>query len=217
MRPGRARRLALSFLASAVSAGAVPLLAVVAVRAPAGALSLDAVRTSSPGTPDATGDGLVARRTSAIGDSLMIDYETALEHDLPGVVVDAQVSRQFSTGIEVVEQLRAARRLGTKVVIDLGTNGTVTTTEFDQMLQALRGVSRVVFVTVHVDQPWQGEVNAVLRAGVAAHARQCRLADWAALAAKHPGWFYSDGTHLPFPGPGADALAALVAAAVKAR
>jgi hypothetical protein len=163
------------------------------------------------------GTGLIAGRTSAIGDSLMIDYEAPLEHDLAGVVVDADVSRQFSTGISVVAQLRAQHRLGTRVVIDLGTNGTVTTAEFRQMLAMLRGVRRVVFVTVHVDRPWQGEVNAVLRAGVAAHPKQARLADWAALAARHPGWFYGDGTHLPIGGPGAVALAALVTAAVTAR
>jgi hypothetical protein len=30
------------------------------------------------------------------------------------------------------------------------------------------------------------------------------------LAAQHPGWFGSDGTHLAIDGPGADALAQLV-------
>jgi hypothetical protein len=59
-------------------------------------------------------------------------------------------------------------------------------------------------------------VNAELRAGVAANPKETRLADWATLAAHHPGWFYSDGTHLPLYGPGAKALAGLVAAAVKA-
>jgi hypothetical protein len=165
----------------------------------------------------APGSGLVAGRIDAIGDSILIDYEQPLDKDLPGVVVDAAVSRQFAAGVTVVEQLRAKHELGTKVVIDLGTNGTVTPAELDQMLHALRGVARVVFVTVHVDQPWQNEVNAVLRAGVAAHKHQTRLADWAKLAAKHPGWFYGDGTHLPIGGPGAAALAALVAAAVKQR
>ena len=37
------------------------------------------------------------------------------------------------------------------------------------------------------------------------------------LAALHPAWFYSDGTHLPEFGPGAEALAALIAAALRSR
>ena len=40
------------------------------------------------------------------------------------------------------------------------------------------------------------------------------LADWQGLAAQHPEWFYSDGTHLPIDGPGAQALAALIASKV---
>ena len=173
------------------------------------------LRASAPGPAALTAPKLaplLPHRITAIGDSLMIDYESPLEKDLPEVVVDAQVSRQFSTGIGVARALRAAHHLGSRVIVDLGTNGTVTATEFAEMLAALRGATRIVFVTVHVDQPWQAEVNAELRAGVAAHPKVTRLADWAALAAEHPGWFYSDGTHLPIGGPGAAALAALVAA-----
>jgi hypothetical protein len=99
------------------------------------------------------------------------------------------------------------------VVVALGTNGPITATDFDTMMSDLAGVTRVVFVTVHVDQPWQDPVNAVLEAGVARYPNAV-LADWAGLAAAHPEWFYSDGTHLPIGGPGAQALAALIATAV---
>ena len=37
------------------------------------------------------------------------------------------------------------------------------------------------------------------------------VADWATLAAQNPQWFGADGTHLAVDGPGADALASLVA------
>jgi hypothetical protein len=70
--------------------------------------------------------------------------------------------------------------------------------------------SRVVFVTVHVDRPWQDQVNSVLVAGVARY-RTTVLADWQGLAAQNPQWFYADGTHLPIGGPGAQALADLIA------
>ena len=41
--------------------------------------------------------------------------------------------------------------------------------------------------------------------------RHAVLADWTALAKKHPGWFYADHVHLPINGPGATALARLIA------
>ena len=37
------------------------------------------------------------------------------------------------------------------------------------------------------------------------------VADWATLAAQNPQWFGADGTHLAIDGPGADALASLMA------
>ena len=78
------------------------------------------------------------------------------------------------------------------------------------MMSILHGASRVVFVTVHVDRPWQEQVNAVLASGVDRYPSAV-LADWEGLATQHPEWFYGDGTHLPINGAGAQALAALIA------
>lgn len=153
--------------------------------------------------------GLVPGRITAVGDSVMLDYAGALEHDVRNVQVHATVGEQWYTGVSVVRSLRARHELGTRAVVGLGTNGPITTADFDAMRRALRGVRRVVFVTVHVDRPWQGEVNAVIRAGVKAMP-SARLASWYRLSAPHPSWFYADGTHLPIDGTGARALAALV-------
>jgi hypothetical protein len=71
----------------------------------------------------------------------------------------------------------------------------------------------LVFVNIHVDQPWQDPNNAVLAAGVE-HYPNTVLADWNDLAGQNPGWLNSDGTHLPIDGPGAQALASLVAGLV---
>jgi len=77
-------------------------------------------------------------------------------------------------------------------------------------MSILHDASRVVFVTVHVDRPWQDQVNSVLVQGVARYPNTV-LADWQGLAAQNPQWFYADGTHLPIGGPGAQALADLIA------
>jgi len=149
---------------------------------------------------------------TAIGDSVMIDAEPDLEADVPGIDVNAAVSRQWSAGEQLVQQLKSTGQLGSIVVIGLGTNGPITATDFDTMMADLSGVSRVVFVTVHVDRPWQNQVNAVLDAGPSRYPNVA-LADWATLAASHPEWFGSDGTHLAIGGPGAQALASLIATA----
>jgi hypothetical protein len=99
------------------------------------------------------------------------------------------------------------------VVIDLGTNGPIADADFDAMMSVLRGARRVVFVTVHVDRPWQNQVNTVLANGVSRYPTT-GLADWQAVAVQHPEWFYSDGTHLPIGGVGAHALAAVMASRV---
>jgi hypothetical protein len=143
----------------------------------------------------------------------MLDAEPDLEQDIPGIQIHAVVSRQWSDGEVILSELKAQGDLGAIVVIGLGTNGPITLEDFDQMMSILDGASLVVFVTVHVDEPWQDSVNDVLGLGVESYAGTV-LADWASLSSTNPEWFGSDGTHLPIGGAGAQALAALVASKV---
>jgi len=170
--------------------------------------------TAAPagGTPPCTAVA-VPGGAYAVGDSVMIDAASALQRCVPGIDVNAAVSRQWSTGETVLRQVMANPSHPAVVVVGLGTNGPVTAADFDAMMAIVQGASRVVFVTVHVDQAWQNEVNGVLAAGVARYPTAV-LADWQGLAAAHPEWFYGDGTHLPIDGPGAQALAALIASRV---
>ena len=160
----------------------------------------------------APGRGFVADKVTAVGDSVMIDYEGALAKDIPGVRVTAAVSRWWTTGEAVLRQLQSQDALGAVVIVGLGTNGPVSPVQFDSMMSVLSGASRVVFVNNRVDRTWQDSNNAVLAQGVARHPRAV-LVNWYALAVQHPGWLYATQTHLPIDGPGAQALAALVAAA----
>ena len=145
----------------------------------------------------------------AVGDSLMIDIQPYLEADLPGVTVDGMVSRQFETGIAVVQAARAAGTLGNVLVVELGTNGTVTSSDIAAMMQAAAGVRRVVFVNVDVPRSWEAADNAVLAAGVARYPGVAVLADWYSLSSDHPEWFDPDQVHLQ--PAGAQAMAALIA------
>ncbi len=149
-------------------------------------------------------------QVTAVGDSLMVDYQDPLKADIPGVNVDAAVGRQWAEGESILQSIKTEGRLGSEVVVGLGTNGPISDTDFDTMMSVLQGVSRVVFVNVHVDRPWQDSNNAVLALGATRY-KNVVVADWATLAAQNPQWFGADGTHLAVDGPGADALASLVA------
>ena len=170
--------------------------------------------TTTPATPPAAlgapAPGFVAGHVTAVGDSVMLDYQTPLEADIPGVDVEAAVSEQWAAGEEELSQLKAEGRLGAEVIVALSTNGPISATDFANMMNVLSGASRVVFVNIHVDRPWQNPNNAVLAQGAASYPRVV-IADWATLAANNPGWFGPDGTHLAIDGIGAQALASLIA------
>jgi hypothetical protein len=166
--------------------------------------------TTTTSTLPAPGPGFVAGHVTAVGDSVMLDYEDPLKTDIPGVDVEAAVSRQWAAGEALLAQLKSSGQLGAEVIVALSTNGPISASDFDAMMAILGGASRVEFVNVHVDRPWQDPNNAVLTSGAARYPNVV-IADWNSLADQNPGWFGPDGTHLDIDGPGADALASLVA------
>jgi hypothetical protein len=151
----------------------------------------------------------VSGQVTAVGDSVMIDMQPNLQSDIPGINVDGLVSRQFETGIGVVQADRAAGTLGSVLVVELGTNGTVTSGDVDAMMQAAAGVKRVVFVNVDVPRSWEASDNATLASGVARYPGVAVLADWYSMSSSHPEWFNADQVHLQ--PAGAAALAGLIA------
>ena len=187
-----------------------PIVAAAATPDGEGYWLLPSIPPSPVGLPT-PGNGFVAGHLTAIGDSVMLDAQPALEADIPGIDVEAAVSRQWDDGIALAQQLRSEDRLGAIVVIDLGTNGPVSLQQFTDMMNVLSGASRVVFVTVHLpsDYTWANSVNATLEQGVPHYPRD-RLADFNKLADENPQWFYSDGVHMPIGGAGAQAMAGLV-------
>jgi hypothetical protein len=166
--------------------------------------------TTTSSTLPLPGPGFVPGAVTAVGDSVMLDYQDALQFAFPQADIDAAVSRQWGDGESILSALKSEQKLGAEVVVGLGTNGPITDADFDSMMSLLQGASRVVFVNVHVDRPWQDPNNAVLARGAARYPNVV-VADWATLANQNPQWFGADGTHLPIDGSGAAALAALVA------
>ena len=161
------------------------------------------------------GPGFVAGRVTAIGDSVLLDAKPDLVADIPGVDIEAAVSRQWVSGIALVQRLKAEDQLGAVVVVDLGTNGPISVGQFRAMMDVLAGASLVVLLTVHLpaSYSWANSVNAVIEAEVPRY-RNARLADFNALADRHPQWFGPDGVHMPIGGTGAKAMAQLIATTI---
>jgi hypothetical protein len=159
-------------------------------------------RTAAPAraTVIVSGDGVLA-----VGDSVMLGAVDALQRSIPGIVVDAEVSRQFDAGLTIVRRLAEIDALPDTVVIHLGSNGNVSTGSCDEMMSLLAG-REVVVVNVRVPRPWESGNNRVLSACAERHG--ARLVDWHDGATGLAG----DGVHI---GPeGARQFAALVADAL---
>ena len=152
--------------------------------------------TTSP-TPDPIPEPtLNTARVTMVGDSVMLGALTSLQEHLPGCIVDAQVSRQIWDATAVFDTLDAYGQLGDTIILALGTNGPFTPEEGQGLIDRLGPDRKIYWVTVYgTTLSWQEQSNSSIRA-VAAKNPNVTIVDWAALAANHGEWLYSDGIHL---------------------
>jgi hypothetical protein len=149
-----------------------------------------------PSAPNTTLKPIPNARVTAIGDSVMLGAQTVLHRFLGDrLQMDANVSRPFSEGLDIVRQLHDAGQLGDEVVVHLGTNGSIPGDQLDEMLRLLSGVQRVILVNTKVDRPWEGPDNDAIAAAVPRYPNAVLL-DWHAMASEHPEFLVQDGVHL---------------------
>ncbi len=154
-----------------------------------------------------------AARVTAIGDSVMRGAAEELGHAIGNVVVDAKVGRQVTAAIAILRARRDAGQLGDVVVVHLGNNGFFNAKKFDELMEVLSGVRRVVLVNVKVPRRWQSPNDGMLSEGVGRYPNAV-LVDWYAASADRPELFWHDGIHLR--PTGARLYADLIAAQVNA-
>jgi peptidoglycan/LPS O-acetylase OafA/YrhL len=158
--------------------------------------------TTIPGATTTTlPSNLVPGRVSAVGDSVML----GAAQDLANIVntfygpntawVDAAESRQFTTGVDVVQALKDQGQLGDRVVIHLGTNGEIDPAQLDRLLTMLSDAKRVVVLNVHAARVWTGPDNDTLANTVKKY-KNAVLLDWNQAGNENSAWFYNDGIHL---------------------
>jgi peptidoglycan/LPS O-acetylase OafA/YrhL len=169
--------------------------------------------TDPQSEPTSAPDAAPAVRVTAIGDSVMLGAAATLAPTIGNIEVDAAVGRQVSAAIDTLRVYRDAGRLGEVVVVHMGNNGTFSASQFDQMMEVLAGVPRVVFVNLKVARNWEGPNNTVLAEGVARYSNTV-LVDWHAASVDRPDFFWDDGIHLR--PEGAQAYAQLIAASTAA-
>ena len=149
---------------------------------------------------------------TAIGDSVILGAEPYLKKSFPGIIIDGELGRQMYQAQDVVNQLKAEGKLGSCVIIELGSNGPFKMEEFRTLLISLGNVQQIVIINTRVPKRWQDTVNSDL-AEAAAEFPQATLVDWYAASQGKDSYFYEDGVHLS--PQGAEYYASLISDAVK--
>jgi hypothetical protein len=92
-----------------------------------------------------TGDDVVA-----IGDSVMAASALALADAMPGIYIGAKPDREMPAGLAILRHLAATGRLRPVLVLGLGTNCLVTTSQLNQVLRILGPERRLVLINTYV-------------------------------------------------------------------
>jgi peptidoglycan/LPS O-acetylase OafA/YrhL len=128
-------------------------------------------------SPSATPAAAAGDQITAIGDSVMLAAAPTLEAQLPGISIDAVVSRHLGTATSLIQADLNAGTLRKVVVIGLATNGPIDRS----MLEALRaeiGPQReLVVINAQAPRNWIDPNNAILSAFAQSY-RNVELADW---------------------------------------
>jgi hypothetical protein len=155
-----------------------------------------------------TGSGVFA-----VGDSVLLASAVQLTAALPGISINAQVSRQVSAGLSIVQRLAAAGRLRPVVVFALGTNGTFTSQQMRQLVRAVGPHRNLVLINTYEARSWEAGVNRVIAAAASRYPNVV-MANWFATIEHRTSLLWPDRVH-PQPS-GARLYARMVAAAVRA-
>ena len=176
--------------------------------APTATSNTETTSTASPTTRPKAPVGQV----TAIGDSVMIGAAGELNRALDNPAIQADVGFQAADAIAVLQRRRAAGQLGDVVVIHIGSNGTFTAEQFDEIMRVLADVPKVVFVNVKAPRTWEQPNNNMLADKVQQYPNTV-LVDWHAASVGRPDFFVEDGIHLQ--PEGQRAYADLIAASLK--
>ena len=158
-------------------------------------------------------DGVINPTITGIGDSVMLGARPVLRKELPGIAIDAAVSRFPGGFLGPMRRYESKGMLAPAVVIHAGTNGTLTESMTRTLLNIVKKHPRVVLINDNVPRSWRDSNNDSI-ARVAPEFPNVVVVDWRKASLHHPEYFVSDRVHLTQKG--ARAYAALIRQALAA-
>jgi peptidoglycan/LPS O-acetylase OafA/YrhL len=150
---------------------------------------------------------------TVIGDSVGIDMASYLKEYYPNMALHAEVGRQFYQAKTIIKELLQSYKLGSTVVIELGSNGNVRESHMRELIELIGSDRKVVFVNTQVPRSWCAGVNSTL-AKIAAEYDNAIVADWFTPSIDKNEYFYKDGVHTN--SVGSPVLAKVIADAIAA-
>jgi peptidoglycan/LPS O-acetylase OafA/YrhL len=162
---------------------------------PGGSPAPDATPTPAPSAQAVAGD-----QVSAIGDSVMLAAAPELQTELPGIQIDAAVSRSMYAAPGILQDELDAGTLRKVVVVALGTNGPIQRSTLEQLHTLIGPDRQMVVVNAQAPRSWTDGVNATLSA-FAQQYRNVVLANWHDAVQPHLAELNRDQIH--FGGAGA--------------
>jgi hypothetical protein len=138
---------------------------------------------------------LPAVRGFAVGDSVMLGAARELRRVLPGLTVDAKVSRHMGAATDILRQRRKSSPSDQFVIIHIGDNGFVKPSQFDELLQLVKDVPHVIVFNLKEPRRWE-EANNLIIADAVRRFPNAVLIDWRSISRSHPAYFAPDGIHI---------------------
>ena len=148
-----------------------------ASEAPSASPTTDSPTVSPTATPAATPAPAAGDQITAIGDSVMLAAAPTLESQLPGVSIDAVVSRHLGTAPDIIQADLNAGTLRKVVVIGLATNGPIDRSMLEQVRAEIGPQREMVLINAQAPRDWIDPNNAVLSAFAQTY-RNVELANW---------------------------------------
>ena len=147
--------------------------------------------------PDQKSAPVQGKDITAVGDSVMLAASQALNADYPGIFIDADVSRHYTAGVEVLRQLKDSGQLRSTVFLGFGTNGAAFPDQMEEMINLIGPDHTIVMATPYGDREWMGQARQEVIEAAKTH-DNVYLADWCGHAQAHPDLLFEDGVH-PMP------------------
>ena len=167
-----------------------------ALGTPAADAASDPTADASDAASSESASPFTGAEVTVIGDSVTVAAAPSLEASLPGISINAEVSRSVYAAVPTLQDLDAA---GARpcVVVALATNGPIETDQLDSILDYLGPDRRLVLVTGYgpARTTWIPPANEVIHAFAQDHPDQVAVADWQAAVSGHPDLLVDDQVH----------------------